>query len=158
GFPLIGRILEQERRLQLALPGRIGKVRRAGCDLSPSVEVEQLDGHLLNGGACPIALLCPAFSAKLMQPRWRCVSVGVAGCPVALDLVDAIERDVQSIAALVLDDGNFDGALADENGLESAVDADAVLEVHDEVARLERGDGFDRCAGRITPSATQTPF
>jgi hypothetical protein len=44
---LIRRVLEEERRLELALPRACLESAAARCDLSARVEVEQLDGHLL---------------------------------------------------------------------------------------------------------------
>ena len=118
-------------RLELALPRRVGNVRRPIRDLSPRVEIEQLDRHLSNGDARLFALLSPAPSAEPVQARRRCIVRDVARRAIALELVDAIERDVESVAALVLDDRDFDRALADEDRLDAAIDADAVLEVHD---------------------------
>ena len=57
---------------------------------------------------------------------------------IALELVDAVERNVEPVAALVLDDRDLDRALAHEDRLDAAIDPDAVLEMHDVVARLER--------------------
>src|SRR5687767_9560824 len=105
-----------------------------GRDLPARVQIQQLDGHLLNRDPGAIALLRPSLAAELMQARRRRVAVRIAGGAVALDLVDAIERHVETIAALVLDDGDLHSAFTDEDRLEPAVDADAVLEVDDEVA------------------------
>jgi hypothetical protein len=91
----------------------------------------------------------------LWQARWRGVAVGIAGGAVSLDLVDAIERHVEPIAALVLDHRDFDRALTDEDRLQPAVDADALLEVDDEVTRLERGDRLERRTGRVAPRAPE---
>ena len=78
-----------------------------------------------------------------MQPRRRLVAV-VAGRAIALELVEAVERDVEPVAALVLDDRDFERRLADEDRLDAAVDPDAVVEVDDVVARGERAGGRRR--------------
>jgi hypothetical protein len=90
-----------------------------------------------------------------VETRWRGVAVNVAGRPVSFDLIDSVERDVQPIATLVLDDRDFNRALADEDRLEAAVDANSVLEVDDEVAGFERGDRLERGTGRIAPCAAK---
>ena len=155
GFPLIRRILEEERRLELSLPRGVGEMRGPGGDLSAGVEVEQLDRHLLDRGARLVSLLRPPLSAELVEARRHGFAVGVARGTVPLDLVDAVEGHVEAVATFVLDDRDLDGALADEDRLQSAVDADAVLEMHDEVAGLERGNGLERRAGCITPRAAK---
>src|SRR5690348_338391 len=43
---LIGRVFEEERRLELLLPRGVRHMRRTIRDLPTRVEVEQLDGHL----------------------------------------------------------------------------------------------------------------
>ena len=135
---LVGGVLEEEAALELLLPGRVGYVRRPRSDLASRVEVEELDGHLLDRGARAVALLRPALAAELVQPRRRRVVGDVVGGAIALELIDAVQRHVEPVAALVLDDGDLDRALADEDRLDAAIDADAVLEMHDVVARLER--------------------
>src|SRR4051812_25962218 len=95
-----------------------------------------------------------------MESRRRRVSGDVRRRSVTLDLVDAVERHVESIAALILDDRDFDGALADEHLLHAAVDPDTVLEVHHVVAGLEGGETLERAAGGVpprTPEATLAP-
>src|SRR3954471_6541331 len=71
-----------------------------------------------------------------------------------LQLVAAIERHVEAIAALVLHDGDLDRALPDEDRLDAAIDPDAVLEMHDVVAVLERHRVERRGTADVTASAT----
>ena len=135
---------------------RCPKCGRPRGDLSSCVEIEELDGHLLNRRARALALLGPALSPKLVQARrWR-VTVGVTGRAVSLDLIDPVQWNVEPVATFVLDDGNLHGALAHEDGLQPAIDADAVFQVHHEVAGLESGDGFERRPGRITTRASES--
>src|SRR5687767_10069574 len=133
-------------------------MRRSRCDLSARVEIQQLDGHLLNRHPRTIALLRPSLSAELVQARRGGVSVRIPGGAVPLDLADAIERHVEPVTALVFDDRDLHGARADEDRLEPPIDADAVLEVHDEVPGFESGDRLEGRAGGITPRATQPPL
>ena len=155
---LVGRVLEQERRLELPLPRRVGHVRRPGGDLPPRVQVEQLDRHLLNRDARSLALLPPALAAEPVQPRRRRVLGDVVGRAVLLELVDAIERHVEPIAALVLDDRDFDRALPDEDRLDAAIDPDAMLQMHDVVAVLERQRVERRRAGDVPARAPDAPL
>src|SRR5689334_69394 len=93
-----------------------------------------------------------------MKPRRRSVGGDVVSRSIPLDLIDAIEWDVEAIAALILDDRHFDGALAHEHLLHSAIDADAMLEMNDVIAGLERGEALEGTASRVTPCASEPPF
>ena len=68
---LIGRILEEERRLELALPRGVGKRGDLVGHAAARVEIEQLERHLLQRGARLVALLRPALAAELVQARRR---------------------------------------------------------------------------------------
>ena len=68
-FSLIGRVLEQEGRLELTLPRGVRNVRRARRHLAACVQIEELDGHLVNCRARFLTLLAPPFPAELMQSR-----------------------------------------------------------------------------------------
>ena len=85
-----------------------------------------------------IALLGPALAAEPVQPRRRRIAETSSRRPIPLELVDAIQRHIEAVAALVLDHRDFDRALLDEDGLDPTIDPDAVLEMHDVVAALER--------------------
>ena len=147
---LVGRILEQERRFELPLPRPVGRGGGLGGHLATRIEVEQLHGHFLQRRARLVALLRPPPAAELVQPRRYGIGPRFGG-PVPLDLVDAVERHVEPVAPLVLDDRHLDGALAHEHALDPAIDPDPVLEVDYVVAGLERGDRFDRGAGGVPP-------
>src|SRR5580765_541837 len=93
-----------------------------------------------------------------MEARRRRLGADVVRRAVPLDLIDAIERHVEAIAALVLDDRDFDCALADEHLLDPAIDTDTVLEMNDVVAWLERSEAFERAARRITTCPAKAPL
>src|SRR5438105_4130772 len=93
-----------------------------------------------------------------MEPRGRRLGADVVGGPIPLDLIDAIERDVEPIATLVLDDGDLDGALAHEHLLHTAVNPDAVLEMHHVISGLERGETLERTASGVASGATKSTF
>src|SRR5439155_10514349 len=123
----------------------------------PRVEVEQLDGHLADGRTRLLALLAPALSSQLVQSRRRAVLRDIGCGAIPLELIDAIQRDIEAVAPLVFDDGDLDGALADEDRHDAAVDADAVLEVHDVVTLAQRQRlGGD--AARIPARASDAPL
>ena len=104
GRALVRRVLEQEAELSSCLcqgvsgtcGGRVAILRRAYRSSSSTV-------ISLDRGARLVALLRPPLAAELVQPRRRRVLAHVGGRAVALQLVDAIEGDVQPVAALVLD-------------------------------------------------------
>src|SRR6185503_10195000 len=118
-------------------------MRRACGDLATSVKVEELSRHLLNCGARSVALLRPALPAERMEPGRGRVTRDVGCGSIPLDLVDAIKRDIQPIAALVLDHRRFDGAFPEEHFLNSAIDPNSVLEMDDVITRRERRQTLD---------------
>ena len=154
-FTLVGRIFEQERALELPLPRRVHPMRGTGRHFATRIEIQQFLRHLENGHARFFALLLPAIATQLVQPRGGRVFRHIAGAAVSLNLIDAIQRHIQTIAALVLDDRGLDRAFAHEDLFNAAIDADAVLEVHDVVTRLERPDGIERCPGGVLARAAQ---
>src|SRR5918992_915489 len=125
------------------------------------------------GRACPrrgtttraaAAMRCPRvqassspFSAELVQ-AWRSSVIAIGRGAIALDLIDAIERNVEPIPALVLDDRHLERALSGEDGVDAAVDTDAVLEVHDVIAGLECSHRLERNAARVATGAPQSPL
>src|ERR1051325_5606832 len=86
-----------------------------------------------------------------MQPWRRRVCRDVVCRSIALDLVDAVKRDVEPISSFVLNDRDFDGSFAHIHLLDTTVDTDTVLEVNDVIARLERGKTL-QCGARRVPS------
>ena len=154
---LIRRILEQEARLQLALPRAVGKVRRARGDVAARVQVEQLGRHFKDRAARFFPLLRPLLATEPVQARRRRVLAHGVGGTIALDLVEPVQGDVEAVAPLVLDHRDLDRALFDDDRLHPAVDADAVLEMDDVVPRLERGDRLHRRAGAVAARPPDAP-
>ncbi len=136
--PLVRRILVQERRLELALPWRVGRKPESGRELPPGVQVEQLDRHLADRGARLVSLPLPRRRAEPVQPRRRRVPIGCG--PVRLELIQPVQRHVQAGPALVLYDGHLEGPALRPDGdrLDPAVDPDAVLEMDHVIAGPER--------------------
>ena len=130
-------------------------MRRTSGDFAPGIEVQQLYRHLLDCRSGLVALRSPSFSAEGVEPRRRCVGGDIGRRSIALDLIDAVQRNIEPIAALVFDDGDFDCALAHEDLLHTPIDPDAVLEVHDIVAGLERGEALECAAGGVASGAAK---
>ncbi len=158
GGALVRRILEEERRLELALPRSVRQRARLRCHAPARVQLEQLHGHGLQRSARALSLLCPALSTQFVQSRRRRIRSHVAGRAVALDLVDAVERDVQAITAFVLDHRRFYGALAHEDAFDPAVDPHTVLQVHDEVTRRQSRNAVERSSAGVAPAAPDPPL
>ncbi len=130
GGALVGCRLVRERLLELALPGRVGRegvARRVDALL---VEHDQLLGDLghrrahLGLGLLPLA---PAHAAER----------GRLAAGVVADGVDLVGRHVEPVVAAVLEQQVVALDPADGPLDHAAVAGDAVLVVHDVVARLE---------------------
>ena len=153
---LIGCVFVQEGGLELALPGGVGREGEPGRDLATGVEIEELGRHLADGGPRFLPLALPGRRAEAVQLGRR--SVSVARRAVRFELVQAVERHVEAVAAFVFDDRHLErppfGAHRDR--LDPAVPADTVLEMDHVVARLQRPGG--RC-GRlaVAPRPPQAP-
>jgi hypothetical protein len=91
-----------------------------------------------------------------VDPRWRAVAV-VFGRAVAFELVEPVEGDVEAVAALILHHRHFHGRRADRDGLDAAIDADAVVEVDDVVALHQRAGGRRRCGLPVPARPAQPP-
>ena len=91
--------------------------------------MQQLLRHFENGHARLFALRLPSIAAEFVQPRRRRVGTDVARRAVAFDLIDAVERNVQPIAALVLQYRDLDHAALDGDRGDAAIDPDAVVEM-----------------------------
>ena len=131
GLELVGRLLVRERLLDLALPRRVGPEGVARRREPLPVEHDQLLGDLADGRAHPGARLLPVAAAHPVQRG--CVASGVAAHGA-----DLIGRDVQLVAAAVLQQQVVALDTADGPLRHPRVATDAVLVVHDEVAGLER--------------------
>src|SRR5207244_1379229 len=126
--------------LELTLPWRVGREREAGRELAARIQIEQLRGHLANRGACLVTLPLPRSGAELVETRCRRHAIAIRGGAIGLELVEAVQRHIETVTALVLDDRDLERAAvgAHGDGLDTPIDADAVLQVHHEVTRLER--------------------
>ncbi len=146
---LVGRLLVGEGGFQLALPRRVGAERPAAARLPDGVAPEQLLGHLLN--RLPRFRLGPQplGSAQAGDER-RAAFLG----GVALHHAQLIDRNEEPVGAGVVDLDALGVLAVERDPLESAVDADPMVQVHHVLARLERHEIADRGArGRHAASA-----
>src|SRR5260370_33549023 len=108
----------------------------------------------MSRGARRVALPLRGGRPKEIQTGWW--RVAVANGAIRLELVQPVQRHVESGADFVLPDGNFErSALGPHrHRLDAAVDPDAVLQVHYVVPRPERPGG---CGGRGLAGAARPP-
>ena len=130
GGELVGRLLVREGLLQLALPRRVLGEGVAGGVEALLVEHHQLLGDLGDDRAHLGLGLLPAVTAEPVQRR------GVAAGVVA-HRVDLVGRHVELVVALVLEQQVVALHAADGPLDHAGVAGDAVLVVHDVVARLQ---------------------
>src|SRR5262249_41103559 len=117
----------------------------------------ELGRHRANRRARLVALALPRRRAEAVQSRrW---SLAVTDRAVGLELIDPVERDVEPVPTLVLDDGDLEhrAIRADGDGLEAAVDADPVLQMADIAARCQRPGGGGRARAAIARGPPQAP-
>src|SRR5262249_109973 len=78
----------------------------------------------------------PRRAAELVE-RW----LGpVAAADVLAHQIDAVDRHVHAVAALILEGEEVALGVGDVQVLQAAIEPDAMVDVHDEVAALELGE------------------
>ena len=127
---LIGRLLERERVLDLVLPRRVGRELVARRREPAAVEHDQLARDVAHRVAHARLRLLPVAAAHLRQLRR--VATGVLA-----DDVDLIGRDVDLLVAAELDEQVVALELEHRARDHAREPTDAVLTVHDVVARRE---------------------
>ena len=105
GGELVVGLVELERRLELALEVGVGKQRRRLRELALGVELEQLLRHVAHAGAHAALGLAPARAAETVEARLDALDAAVA-----LDLIDARQRQQQRLALEVGDLHHLDAA------------------------------------------------
>ena len=130
GGQLVGGLDEREALLQLVLPGRVVAEGEAGSVAPALVQHDQLLGDLPHGG--------PDAALGLLEVRAaEAVERGRLAADVVADGVDLVGRDVQLVAALVLEQQVVALDPADRPLDHPAVAADPVVVVDDVVAGLQ---------------------
>ena len=153
GLPLVRGVLVQEGGFQLALPAGIGGEGITRGDLAPGIEIEQLGRQLADRGPGLLPLPSPGRSPQPVEPGRREVPVLPRG-PVALELIEPVEGDIEPVAPLVLDHRGLDHRLAGHDRLDPPIDADPVVQV-DHVVPL--GERAGHQGGRGLPVAPGAP-
>jgi hypothetical protein len=150
---LVGRVLEEEGRLHLPLPARVGR----------KAKPRPPRGRRRARAARRSSPRSPSASSLGPRPllaadRWTRggAASSVVGDP-ALDQVDPVDRNAQQLAAGVLDHQRLEDLLADAAPAPSRGTADAVVHVDHVLARLQRGEALDRGAAAELAAAAQPP-
>ena len=125
-----GRLRVGEGLLELGLPGRVGREGVAGLGLAPAVELDQLLGDLPHRGAHAGLLAGPLRSAHPVERRRLAPCVGRDG-------VDLLGRQVEPVAAPVLELEVVALGAADRARHHAGEAGDAVHVVDDVVTRSE---------------------
>ena len=135
GPELVGGFGEGERRLEFALPGRIGRERVPGLGGAPGLDFQQLRGQIQRGPLGGGPGLLPAAGADAAQLRAR---PGQADIP--RDQVRFLQRHVQRDLVVEFEGDDLAQAVARLDFGQAAVEGDAVLQMDDEVALDELGE------------------
>ena len=130
GRALIGRQLPLEGVLELLLPVRVGAEGVARHRLARGVELEQLLGHVAHRLLDARLGLLPGRAAEPVERRAR-------GAGVLLDEIEPLDRDEELVFAGVAELHELLRLEADVDALQADEDADAVVDVDDEVADLQ---------------------
>src|SRR5262249_20027185 len=142
---LVGRLLVREACLELlhrpVAPGE-GVPRR---ELARGVHGEELLRHVAQRAAHALLGALPGRAAKPVEARGVAVGAGVA-----LDQVEPVHGDEQPRVLGVVDAQELARDAAQLEPDEAAVDADAVLGVHEVVADREVAERLD--GGRVGPA------
>jgi hypothetical protein len=143
---LVRRLLEREGRLELAEVAVGLQVGVAGVDLAGGVDGEQLLGHGEDRLAGLLLHPIPAAAAEAVEGGHRAL-----GADVLLHQADAVDRQVEAVAAGVLEVQVVALGAGDLQVAQAAIDADPVVEVDDEVLRLELAQALQQLRHRHPP-------
>ena len=133
---LVGCLVEGERVLELALPGRVRPEGEALGGLTGGVQLDQLGGDLADGPPRAVLALAPVGTAEPVEAR-------LLAADVAGDLVERVGRDEQHVGRpaplgrAVLEDEVLAGRPLHVALPHLDEPADSVLLVDDEVALLQ---------------------
>ena len=148
GVRLVGRFVEREGGFECAVVVVDGGNRFARYGLSLGVEAQKLVGHLAD-------LLFDSLFGLAERLAAQTIDLGRAfPSRPFLDLVQAVDGQVQLVAPRVFDDDEIHGAFADVLVQKALISADAVLDVDDVVADFERAEILEESLG----GAFRPPF
>src|SRR4051812_32997648 len=138
---LVGRLAIREARLELRQPLAREVVRDPLPGLALGVQLDQVARELADGLARARLERLPRLAAELRERRCRRV-----GADVARDLAELLVRDVEAVLSTEREQEIVARDAGDGVRLEPEQPADAVVLVHDVVARAEVGEGLQRAA------------
>ena len=147
---LVGRLVEREALLELALPVGVGAEGVAAAPAALCVQAEQLAGELLRGAAGARLHRLPARAAELGQRR-----VLAAGAHVARDLGELIGGHEHAVIALVFEVQVVARDLRHGARLKAREARHAVVLVHDDVPGAQLAEGAQRAAPRARAPAAR---
>ena len=150
GALLVGRQLVFEGVLEFLLPVGVGTERMARNRLARGVELEQLLGHVAHGLLDPRLRPLPRGAAEPVDRRPRRAGV-------LLDQVQPLDRHEQLVFAGVVELQELLERVADADLLQTDELADAVIDVHDEVAHLQVAQVREKRLGRRAPALRRAP-
>ena len=130
GGGLIRGQVVRERLFELFLPVIVGGERVARHRLARGVELQQLLGHVAHGLLHAALGPLPGGAAEAIERR-------PAAAGVLLHQVEALNRHEQLVVAVVAQLEELVRGVADADLLQADELADAVVDVHDQVADLE---------------------
>ena len=138
---LVRRLAIGEARLELRQPLAREVVRDSLARLALRVQLDQVAGELADGLARARLERLPRLAAELRERGRRRV-----GADVARDLAELLVRDVEPVLAAEGEQEIVARDAGDGVRLEPEQPPDAVILVHDVVARAEVGEGLQRPA------------
>ena len=138
GAHLIRRLLEPERRLELALPGRVAGKGRALRHRAGRVQPQQLLCHLTQRGPDRFLHPLPRAAAETVQPGGA-----LRRAHVLADEVQPLHRKIEPPAVGVLDQQEIRVAAVGVERPQAVIAPDAVVLVDHEVVGLEIREGRD---------------
>ena len=151
GALLVGRQLVFECVLEFLLPVGVGTERMARNCLARGVELEQLLGHVAHGLLDPGLRPLPRGAAEPVERRPRRAGV-------LLDQVQPLHRHEQLVFAGVAELQKLLERVADADLLQADELADAVIDVHDEVAHLQVAQIREKRLGRRAAALRGAPL
>ena len=135
GGQLVGGLLIGKALLKIALPGIVRREGRALGLFAAGVQLDELPGHRLGGGAHAPAGLVPLAAAQAAEFDL----VGVAGGRIAGQQVQLRDRDVEHVLFVILDAQVVLGDALHLHAADARIAADAVVLVYDKVAGRDLG-------------------
>ena len=145
---LVGCLGEGEALLEFPLPVGVGLERMAAATPTLGVQAQQLSRQLLRGAAGARLHRLPARASELGQRR-----VLTARPDIARDLRELLGGDEHAVVALIFEVEVVARDVRDRARLKAGEPRDAVILMHDDVARAQLGERAQRAAAYASRGA-----